>query len=65
MLARESYALTSLRADVAIGNIGSRTVLGRVGFVRTGETVVLDGEPGLRHTLRLADVTTHSEDADA
>jgi ribosomal-protein-alanine N-acetyltransferase len=63
LLARESYGLTSLRADAAIGNIGSRTVLGRAEFVPTGETVVLDGEPGLRHMLRLADMTTHAAGA--
>jgi ribosomal-protein-alanine N-acetyltransferase len=54
-MAAESYGLRRLRASAAIGNLGSRGVLSRVGFVPTGEEVLLAGRPGLRYLLYLAD----------
>jgi [ribosomal protein S5]-alanine N-acetyltransferase len=55
-LAVDSYGLSWLRASAAVENVGSRAVLARVGFVATGEEVVLDGLPGLRYELQLADL---------
>ncbi len=52
--AARDYGLRSLRASAATGNIGSRTVLTRVGFVRAGEEVLPDGRPGHRYLLSLA-----------
>jgi [ribosomal protein S5]-alanine N-acetyltransferase len=52
-LAATTYRLTTLRADAAVANTGSRKVLTRNGFVPTGEEVMLDGEPGLRYSLNL------------
>jgi ribosomal-protein-alanine N-acetyltransferase len=54
-MAAEDYGLRSLRASAAAANLGSRAVLGRAGFVPTGEEVLLAGRPGLHHLLRLAD----------
>lgn len=52
-LAAAAYGLTSLRAAATVDNTRSRAVLGRVGFVPTGEEVVLNGRPGLWHRLPL------------
>lgn len=52
-LAATTYRLTTLRADAALENTGSRTVLTRAGFTPTGEEVVLSGKPGLRYVLGL------------
>jgi RimJ/RimL family protein N-acetyltransferase len=54
-MAAEDYGLRSLQASAAVDNLGSRAVLGRAGFVPTGEEVLLAGRPGLRYLLRLAD----------
>jgi ribosomal-protein-alanine N-acetyltransferase len=48
------YGLRSLRASAAVDNAGSRAVLGRVGFVPTGEEVLLVDRPGHRYRLSLA-----------
>lgn len=55
--AARDYGLRSLRASAAVDNAGSRAVLTRVGFVPTGEEVVLSGRPGHRYLLSLADLT--------
>lgn len=60
-MAAEDYGLRNLRASAATGNLGSRTVLGHVGFVPTGEEVLLAGRPGLRYLLRLADLAPTNE----
>ncbi|MYW11730.1 GNAT family N-acetyltransferase [Streptomyces sp. SID2563] len=46
-LCRTRYDLTTLRARAAARNTASREVLGRTGFVETGEAVVLSGEAGV------------------
>ncbi|MDX3769380.1 GNAT family N-acetyltransferase [Streptomyces sp. NBC_01707] len=46
-LAAAEYGLTTLRAVTTLDNAGSRAVLARTGFVRTGE-IRLGGRPGLR-----------------
>ena len=53
--AARDYGLRSLRASAAADNAGSRTVLSRVGFVPTGEEILLAGLPGHRYLLSLAD----------
>lgn len=53
-VASADYELTTLRAATTLDNVGSRTVLERVGFVYEGETT-LSGHPGRRYGLRLAD----------
>jgi RimJ/RimL family protein N-acetyltransferase len=52
-MAARDYGLRSLRASAADGNTGSRTVLSRVGFVPTGQEVMLGGRPGHRYRLSL------------
>jgi ribosomal-protein-alanine N-acetyltransferase len=52
-LAAAEYHLTSLRAAATIGNLGSRAVLAKTGFVPTGELVELNGRPGIRFTRSL------------
>jgi ribosomal-protein-alanine N-acetyltransferase len=52
--AARDYGLRSLRASAAADNAGSRAVLGRVGFVSTGEEVLLASRPGHRYLLSLA-----------
>jgi [ribosomal protein S5]-alanine N-acetyltransferase len=52
-LARDQYGLRELRAAARAENVGSRTVLTRLGFVPTGETV-LSGLPGITYELKLA-----------
>ncbi|MDQ3785664.1 MAG: GNAT family N-acetyltransferase, partial [Actinomycetota bacterium] len=51
--AARDYGLRTLRASAATDNAGSRAVLTRVGFVPTGEEVVLSGKPGHRYLLSL------------
>lgn len=51
-VAPQAYGLTALRAATTLDNVGSQTVLTRVGFVAEGETT-LDGRPGRRYGLRL------------
>ncbi|WP_330312130.1 GNAT family N-acetyltransferase [Streptomyces sp. NBC_00523] len=46
-LCRTRYGLTTLRARAAVRNTASRAVLGRTGFVETGEAVELSGEAGV------------------
>lgn len=53
--AARDYGLRSLRASAAVDNAGSRAVLGRVGFVPTGEEVLLPGRLGHRYLLSLAE----------
>jgi [ribosomal protein S5]-alanine N-acetyltransferase len=53
-MAARDYELRWLRASAAVDNAGSRAVLSRVGFVPTGEEVVLAGRPGRRFLLSLA-----------
>ncbi|WP_405897900.1 GNAT family N-acetyltransferase [Streptomyces sp. NBC_00727] len=48
-LCRTAYGLTTLRARATVTNAGSRAVLGRTGFVETGEEVELSGERGLAY----------------
>ncbi|WP_328900319.1 GNAT family N-acetyltransferase [Streptomyces sp. NBC_00441] len=48
-LCRARYALTTLRARAAVRNAASRAVLGRTGFVETGEAVALNGEEGVAY----------------
>jgi ribosomal-protein-alanine N-acetyltransferase len=55
------YGLRSLRASAAADNAGSRAVLSRVGFVPTGEEVLLAGRPGHRYRLSLADLVPPNE----
>ncbi|HEX7306383.1 GNAT family N-acetyltransferase [Lentzea sp.] len=55
MAARE-YGLRSLRASAATDNAGSRAVLSRVGFVLTGEEVLLADRPGHRYLRPLTDL---------
>ncbi|MCT2585599.1 GNAT family N-acetyltransferase [Actinophytocola gossypii] len=52
-LAVAEYGLRTLRASAAVENVGSRAVLARVGFVPTGEEVLLSGKRGLRFVLSL------------
>jgi ribosomal-protein-alanine N-acetyltransferase len=52
--AARDYGLRSLRARAAADNAGSRAVLSRVGFVPTGEEILLAGRPGHRYLLSLA-----------
>ncbi|GAA2523952.1 GNAT family N-acetyltransferase [Winogradskya humida] len=54
--ARDDYGLRRLVADAALDNAGSRAVLRKTGFVPTGEEVMLNGRPGLRH---VRDLNTH------
>jgi ribosomal-protein-alanine N-acetyltransferase len=54
-LASADYGLTTLLAAAADGNRGSRAVLARVGFLPTGEKVLLGGRQGHRYLLLLAD----------
>jgi ribosomal-protein-alanine N-acetyltransferase len=54
-IATHDYGLRTLRASAATANAGSRAVLTRVGFVPTGEEVVLSGKPGHRYLLSLTD----------
>ncbi|MGW6980737.1 GNAT family N-acetyltransferase [Streptomyces sp. NPDC054932] len=51
-LAALEYGLTALRAVTTLDNAGSRAVLGRTGFVPTGD-VDLEGRPGLRFVCDL------------
>lgn len=51
--AARDYGLRNLLAAAAADNAGSRTVLARVGFVPTGEEVLLSGKPGHRYLLSL------------
>ncbi|MFC8535414.1 GNAT family N-acetyltransferase [Streptomyces sp. NPDC057249] len=46
-LCRTTYGLTVLTARAAVRNTASRAVLGRAGFVETGEEVELSGERGV------------------
>ncbi|GAA3430828.1 GNAT family N-acetyltransferase [Kutzneria kofuensis] len=57
--AARDYGLRSLRASAAADNAGSRAVLSRVGFVPTGEEILLAGRPGHRYLLSLAGPTPH------
>ncbi|MFI7679121.1 GNAT family N-acetyltransferase [Actinophytocola sp. NPDC049390] len=52
--AAQDYGLRELHASAAEDNAGSRAVLARVGFVPTGDEVVLSGLPGHRYLLSLA-----------
>jgi [ribosomal protein S5]-alanine N-acetyltransferase len=52
-LAAAEYGLRELRARAKVDNAASRTVLARVGFVPTGETV-LNGVPAITYRLALA-----------
>jgi ribosomal-protein-alanine N-acetyltransferase len=52
-LAAAQYNLTSLYARATIDNLGSRAVLTKTAFVPTGETIELNGRPGLRFTRSL------------
>jgi ribosomal-protein-alanine N-acetyltransferase len=52
--AARDYGLRNLRASAAADNAGSRAVLSRVGFVPTGEEILLAGRPGHRYLLSLA-----------
>ena len=60
MAARE-YRLQTLWASAAAGNVGSRTVLSRVGFVQTGEEIMLPGRSGHRYRLSLAGLRPPAE----
>ncbi|KLJ04558.1 GNAT family N-acetyltransferase [Streptomyces sp. KE1] len=53
-LAATDYALTSLRAQADLDNLASHTVLTRVGFTVTGETVLRNGTAGRRYVKGLA-----------
>jgi ribosomal-protein-alanine N-acetyltransferase len=53
-MAVRDYGLRNLRASAAADNAGSRAVLSRVGFVPTGEEVLLADRPGHRYLLSLA-----------
>jgi ribosomal-protein-alanine N-acetyltransferase len=55
--AARDYGLRSLRASAAVDNAGSRAVLGHVGFVPTGEEVLLAGRTGHRYLLSLTGFT--------
>jgi ribosomal-protein-alanine N-acetyltransferase len=55
--AARDYGLHTLRASAAVDNAGSRAVLSRVGFVPTGEDVVLGSRRGQRYLLSLAGFT--------
>ena len=57
-LAGADYGLTKLLAAAADDNLGSRTVLARIGFLPTGEKVLLGGRQGHRYLLRLADLAS-------
>jgi ribosomal-protein-alanine N-acetyltransferase len=52
-MAARDYGLRTLGASAADDNAGSRGVLSRVGFVPTGEAVLLPGRPGHRYLLSL------------
>jgi ribosomal-protein-alanine N-acetyltransferase len=52
-MAARDYGLRTLRASAADDNAGSRTVLSRVGFVPTGQEVLLAGRRGHRYRLSL------------
>ncbi|MEU3261394.1 GNAT family N-acetyltransferase [Streptomyces albidoflavus] len=52
-LAATDYALTSLRAQANLDNLASHTVLTRVGFTVTGETVLRNGTAGRRYVQEL------------
>jgi ribosomal-protein-alanine N-acetyltransferase len=47
-LAAGAYGLSELIASTSVGNVGSRTVLERNGFVLVGDQVVA-GKPGVRY----------------
>jgi ribosomal-protein-alanine N-acetyltransferase len=53
-MAARDYGLRSLMASAAVGNAGSQAVLSRVGFVPTGEEIMLPGRLGHRYRLSLA-----------
>lgn len=55
--AARDYGLRTLRASAAADNAGSRAVLTRVGFIPTGEEIMLVGRPGHQFLLSLADFT--------
>ncbi|MFB8206908.1 GNAT family N-acetyltransferase [Streptomyces sp. NPDC056010] len=57
-LCRTRYGLTTLRARAAVRNAASRAVLGRTGFVETGEAVELSGEAGVALVRVLGAATT-------
>lgn len=57
------YGLTRLRAAAADGNLGSRAVLARNGFLPTGEQVLLGARQGHWYLLRLTDHTSAQADA--
>ncbi|NEC07369.1 GNAT family N-acetyltransferase [Streptomyces sp. SID7909] len=57
-LCRTRYGLTTLRARAAVRNAASRAVLGRTGFVETGEAVELSGEAGVAFVRVLGAATT-------
>ncbi|MEY6567890.1 GNAT family N-acetyltransferase [Streptomyces albidoflavus] len=52
-LAATTYTLTSLRAQANLDNLASHTVLTRVGFTVTGETVLRNGAAGRRYVKGL------------
>lgn len=52
-MAVRDYGLRTLRASAAVDNAASRAVLGRAGFVPTGEEVLLVDRPGHRYVLSL------------
>jgi [ribosomal protein S5]-alanine N-acetyltransferase len=52
-LAATTYGLTTLHAAATLDNIGSRTVLARTGFVRTGDPFTLNDKPALRYLRQL------------
>jgi RimJ/RimL family protein N-acetyltransferase len=52
-LAATTYGLTTLHAAATLDNIGSRTVLTRTGFVRTGDRFTLNDKPALRYVRQL------------
>ena len=52
-MAVRDYGLRTLRASAAVDNAASRAVLGRVGFVPTGEEVQLSDRLGHRYLLAL------------
>ena len=60
-MATRDYELRSLRASAAADNAGSQAVLSRVGFIPTGEEILLAGRPGHRYLLSLAGHTPPKE----